>query len=328
MKYNKFLIALAFGMGISANTSYCAESPTSWSDLGYQGYSALTSAPKAVYKGLKYVVGGLGGSAINIPSSILNAMGEWSLKKTIMVVVAGIGLLVASYGPEKTLKLVTGVVENAPESHQPPVLVSSALQESGELSRKTRQGSSGIRLKKLSSIPSWKEILLKNKEESWVDFFNRFQKSEYGKTLYGDSVKDENEALEAFKLIMVNILKKSLPTLTEIGNLQRVYSLDPVGLNLFNSALQDFYKDQYRSLVGSQPAMNKEEYIVKTMSDVENDSSDKRHVLLSEEYVRKGIEIPTEYNGLNWGKGGLRYLALKSLLDEMRAKNLSLRNFV
>jgi len=116
MKYNKFLMALALCVGISANTNYCAETPTSWSGLGY---SALTSAPRTVYhygkQAFKYGAGLLG-KGINIPSSVFNAMAEWSVNKTIMVVGAGITILGVWYGPRETLEWVTNLIGGTSQS--------------------------------------------------------------------------------------------------------------------------------------------------------------------------------------------------------------------
>ena len=109
MKYNKFLMALALCVGISTSTSY----------------SALASAPKAIYKGLKYVVGGLGGSAINIPSSIFNVMAGWSVNKTIMIVSAGITILGFWYKQEDIMKWLTNIVWSTGDQQQIKPFVSS-----------------------------------------------------------------------------------------------------------------------------------------------------------------------------------------------------------
>lgn len=89
MKYNKFVIALAFCVGMQSAVNFCAQE--------FQAVSYWQ-------RGKDYV-------ASWIPQSVKDTVGQWSMRKKLVVLSTIIGTLVAIYNKDQIIQWVDNIIK-------------------------------------------------------------------------------------------------------------------------------------------------------------------------------------------------------------------------
>jgi len=302
MKYNKFLMALTLSLGISSNIHYCADAPTSWSNLG----NTLTWAPKKAYQTLTTHTSQTLNYITNIPVSIFNSMSSWSTNKILTIIGAGIAILIGLglYNKDTLTALIDGFIDQAEENPQKKEIIAINLPNTGIQFQETQK-----------TKPSLEAIFTKQDTESWITYFNRLYKSEFNpkKDSKPRTVYTEEDAYEASMQTISNILIAQNPSLIQIAQLQNEFESDKQKTFFLNNALRNKYIDEYMNKIKLLPNQEKLETMKEFMSQVaSNEMSPHKQEILQSAGLTQGLNVSTigEYDGLNFGQNGLRYQAL------------------